>query len=69
MQYGREYEKMNKAKVIGGIVGLLYLPLGFYLTYLTLAHINATELMWFVWIISIPMIIVVMLIQSVVREE
>ena len=61
--------KMNKAKLIGGIIGLLYLPLGFYLTYLTLAHIDATELMWFVWIISIPMIIVVILIQSVLGEK
>lgn len=60
---------MNKAKLISGIVGLLYLPLGFYLTYLTLAHINATELMWFVWIISIPMIIVVILIQAVLGDE
>lgn len=60
---------MTKAKLIGGVIGLFYLPLGFYLMYLILAHIDATELMWFVWIISIPLVIVISLIEKVLGEE
>lgn len=61
--------KMKKPKVIGCIIGLFYLPLGFYLMYLILAHINATELMWFVWIISIPLVIVISVIEKIIGAE
>jgi hypothetical protein len=61
--------KMRKAALVGGMQGLLYLSLGFYLTYLTLVHITATELMWFVWIISILLINVLILINVILGEE
>jgi len=60
---------MTKAKLIGGVIGLFYLPLSFYLMYLILAHIDATELMWFVWVINIPLVIVISLIEKVLGEE
>ena len=45
----------NKITMASIVLGLMYLPLAFFLTYLILRHIHATELMWFVWIISIPL--------------
>jgi len=60
---------MKSAKLIGVIIGLLYLPLMFYLWYLLLIHINATELMWFVWIIGIPIAVIIHIIEKIIEEE
>ena len=45
----------SKQTIASILLGLMYLPLAFFLMYLILKHIHATELMWFVWIISIPL--------------
>lgn len=45
----------NKQTIASVILGLMYLPLAFFLTYLILDRIHATDLMWFVWIIGIPL--------------
>ena len=45
----------NKITIASIVLGLMYLPLAFFLMYLILKHIHATELMWFIWIISLPL--------------
>lgn len=64
----REGKQLSKGQVAGAIIGMLYMPLGFYLWYLLLKHVEATELMWFVWIISIPLVIVLKLLKDVAGE-
>lgn len=60
---------MNKLRVIGVIVSLLYLPWSLYLTYLVLTHIGATELMWFLFWLMIPMAIFVGLLGKIISDE
>ena len=45
----------------------LYIPLGIYQTYLLYQHVHATELMWFLWLINIPFIIVSAIIGSLLK--
>jgi len=59
-------------KIILGILSLLFgffaLGLGFYLTYLTLRHIAATELMWFVFWLYIPFTIILTIVGKLVES-
>ena len=39
------------------VVGLFYIPLTVYQSWLLYNHVHATELMWFLWLIQIPFMI------------
>ena len=63
------WSSIRKGRIIGAIIGMLYMPFGFYLWYLVLKHIQATDLMWFVWIISVPLAIVLKTIKDILGED
>ena len=45
---------MSLTTAIRLMLQLVALTLGYYLSYLILIKIQATELMWFIWVIVIP---------------
>jgi hypothetical protein len=46
---------MTAAKVIAGLIALfITLPIWFYLVYMILVRVNASELMWFLYWIYVP---------------
>ena len=47
--------------------GVPAIMLSFFLTYLTLQHIHATDLMWFVFIIMVPVMFVGMIASKIVE--
>jgi hypothetical protein len=51
------------------LVGLLYLPFSFYLTYLMLMKIGASDLMWFLFWLLIPIGIVFQIISKLAEME
>ena len=58
--------------IISLIFGLLALPFGLYLTYLTLIRIEATELMWFIFWLYVPLIIIFQIVSKIfdsMKEE
>jgi len=50
------------------VLALGYLPLSLFLKYLILERIGATDLMWFVFIIEIPFIIVISAVSVLIRK-
>lgn len=44
-----------KFKIANLILALVYAPWSLYLSYLVLTYIGATELMWFLFWVSVPM--------------
>lgn len=61
---------MNKWKIFSLILGLTtYLPIGFYLMYKVLKFVEATELMWFLFWIYVPVTIIISIITKVVEDD
>jgi len=48
---------------------LLYLPFSLYLTYLILQKIESTDLMWFLYWLTIPMAIVCVILSKIAEWE
>ena len=55
--------------ILSAIFGLTGSIFGLYLTYLTLQHIAATELMWFVFIVYIPFFLLFQLASKIADWE
>lgn len=51
---------------IYGIFVLAYLPISIYGSCLLYKHIHATDLMWFIWWMNIPVAIVTYIISNIV---
>jgi len=51
------------------LIGLLSLVLTFFLNYLVLTQINATQLMWFVWLFNIPFVITATVLASALQQR
>lgn len=47
---------------------MIYLPFTFYMSYLLYKHVQATELMWFLWFMNIPVAILTTLVSVLMRE-
>ena len=60
---------MKTSKIISAILGLLSLPIGFYLTYWILSQLNPDRLIWFLFWIYVPIVFVVSLIQRLVEDD
>jgi len=56
-------------KIILIILGLIHLSFYMYLWYKVLQHINATELMWFLYILLIPLSIVITVLGELIKSE
>ena len=54
----------NVYTFISVVFGLLVLPFSIYGSWLLYHHVQATDLMWFIWWITIPLLI----ISQVVKE-
>ena len=50
------------------VLGLPTLGLTLYLQYSVLKLINATELMWFMYWIQMPLMIILTIIQAIIKE-
>ena len=58
---------MKVLRVFTGLLTLMiYLPFSVYGSYLLYKHINASEIMWFIWWITIPVMIISSTITVVV---
>ncbi|MCK5293889.1 MAG: hypothetical protein KAJ49_04505 [Arcobacteraceae bacterium] len=61
---------MNKWKTISLVLGLTtYLPIWFYLMYKILQYIEASELMWFLFWIYLPVTIIITIISKIGEEK
>jgi len=49
--------------------GLPAIALSLYMSYLVLMHIQATDLMWFIFIINIPVLIIGNIAAHIVRSD
>jgi len=59
---------MRAARIIIAILGLFVtIPITFYLQYKVLALVNATDLMWFLFWINVPVFILIQIISKVVE--
>lgn len=48
----------NVGEFAAAAFGLLALPFSIYGSWLLYCHVDATDLMWFIWWITIPLLIV-----------
>lgn len=60
---------MKTSKIIAVILGLLVLPIGFYLTYWMISQLNADRLIWFLFWIYVPVIIIVTIITKLIEDN
>lgn len=61
---------MRAAKIVSGILALLVsLPIWFFLQYRVLVMVNATELMWFLFWVYLPVSIIVNVIAKVTEDS
>jgi hypothetical protein len=56
-------------KYVGLLLGLIYIPFSFYGSYLLLKHVQATELMWFIYWMNLPVIVVSTLLEKLAEHE
>jgi len=56
-------------EVIFVTLGLLYFGFFMYLLYKILEHIHATELMWFLFVLLIPLGVVLTIIERGLKNE
>ena len=55
-------------ELIGLVTGLAYLCLGFFYSFKLLEHIQATELLWFLYWFMIPLAIGTIIINALVKN-
>jgi hypothetical protein len=49
-------------------IGLISLPITIYGSWLLYKHVQATELMWFIWWLSMPLVIVTNLFAQIIKS-
>lgn len=47
---------------------VLYLPMAWFMSYLTYSHIHATELMWFLFWVNIPINILITIVVKMMEK-
>lgn len=55
--------------ILSLIFSLMFLPFTLYLTYLMLTKIDATDLMWFLFWLTVPMAIISSILQKLAEWE
>ena len=58
----------TKTKGLAALVGLISVVYGLFLTYKILTHIQATELMWFIYWTYVPVIVFTMILMEFVKD-
>jgi hypothetical protein len=58
-----------KVKIASLIVSLWYLPFSLFLTYLILVKINASDLMWFLYWMLLPMVFLAGILSKLAEWE
>jgi len=56
-------------EVVSVTLGLLYFGFFMYLLYKILEHIHATELMWFLFVLLVPLGVVLTVIEKSLKDE
>lgn len=51
------------------LIALIYFPLSFFLQFKILETINASELMWFIFILQVPVLITQAIISKLAERE
>ena len=59
--------KKTTVSIIAVIIGLFYLSIGFYQQWLILAKIQGTDLMYFLFWMSVPLAIIINLITEAIK--
>lgn len=60
---------MSKIKIITGVLSVcLTIPIWLYLFYKVMVMVQATELMWFLFWVYVPVVIVVSALKMVVED-
>lgn len=55
-------------QMVSGTLGLLFvMPIWFYLLYRILLAVNASDLMWFLYVAYIPLSVIIGLIQQIIK--
>lgn len=60
---------MKKSRIISALLGLLAVPINLYLFYWIISQLEADRLIWFLFIIYVPLIIIVVIMQKLVEDE
>jgi len=61
---------MKKTTIIGTLLAVfITLPIGFYLTYVLLKHANVDRLVWFLFIIYIPITVLITIFLKIGENE
>jgi len=58
-----------KVKIASLIISLLYIPLWAYFTYRLLLHINAPEVLWFMFWLMIPFNVIIGILSKLAEWE
>ena len=58
-----------KVKLASLIIGLLYIPIIWFLYYKILEHIKATEVMWFLYWMCLPMAFIIAILSKLAEWE
>ena len=56
-------------KIALGLLSLLSLPISLYLSYWMLSQLNPDRLVWFLFIMNIPILIVIQILSSLIKKE
>lgn len=59
---------MKTSKKIAVILSLVYLPIGLYITFWILSQLNPDRLVWFLYWINVPVVIIITIISKMVED-
>ena len=60
---------MKTSKIIAAIIGTLALPIYFYLLYWIISQLNPDRLIWFLFWIYVPVIIIIQIINKFIEDN
>lgn len=56
-------------KLLVALVGLLSFPISFWLQYQVFTRVEATELMWFLYWVNVPLIVLISVFQKLMEDK
>ena len=60
---------MKTSKIIAAIIGTLTLPVYFYLLYWIISQLNPDRLIWFLFWMYVPIIIIIQIINKFIEDN
>jgi len=55
--------------ISSGLLTVLAICIGFFQSYLLYKHVQATELMWFLWVINMPLTISLHIVAGALKNK